>query len=609
FQLSIQPLTSTAPDFPGFLPTIGAHTRDIYTQHHCGCDLAQDSYNSPIGFPPSPPPTNSDPKRSVPLPSLGLNAEAGPSSPRRRRFRESPRTTRRVVLSCATGTPMTPPPTVPTQTMDLPPATCQSLPIPTEHDVWDSSLPGLPPASSTPDQDNGMDPLLSPISPEWTTNGIPYDMPPTPPSTGDTSVLLGGNHNHFFPAPCSPPYFQESNDNNTSPRYRPILPHLDIPFHFQSPGSTWSESPTSSMDYDDELDMLATPSTMDMDMPSTPRSLPMTPFTHEHDFTSDDNFFVNDFRDEKYDYYIEPPLHEIEFLPELDDIPNSPSSPSLRSFSMLPALDEDDDDDLMLTSPPSPGATLVSLPVVDSDDFILPSNLELPKGHPDSDVPKSPFGSSSSSLLLLEDEGLPRSPSPENFDLDFTAVEDSPNPDIRHLGELRKRSLHAERAARQFEQTLMDQGAVHQRWEARRARKKEKERGREIGAMLRLKLAEERERLRVEAIEPEGEREGEKLMKKRKGAITSMEQLVAKMMLRRNDTYRSLANRKTPLTSKFYTRSPLVRFDEPDSDTDDLLENLTSFETVGEFDSESESEPWTPPGWTTALPQLSSASF
>ncbi|KAG6864627.1 hypothetical protein C0991_008192 [Blastosporella zonata] len=419
---------------------------------------------------------------------------------------------------------MTPPPTLPTPTLELPPAS------PEHDDDWNASLLGLPSSSTAPD------PLLSPISPEWTTNGIPYDMPPGASDT--SSVLLSA-----FPY-----------DDNTSPHY---LPHLDIPLRFPSPKSPWSESPTSSTDYD-ELDMLDTPSSMDIDMPLTPESFPTTPeLTH-------DKSFENDFQ---YGYYDEQrPLHEIDFLPELDDIPNSPSSPSLRSFSTLPALDEDDDDDdeLML---PSPGATLVSLPSADLGP--------------------------STSLLLLEDEPLPRSPSPENYDVDPASVADSPNSDIRHLGELRSRSLNAERAARQLEQALMDQGAVHQRWEARRARKKEKERGREIGAMLRLKVAEERERM------SEGEREGEMSMKRR----NSMEKLVAKMMLRRNDMYRSLAHRKTPLTSKFYTSSPLVRFGDLDCDSDDVLESLTSFETGG-----FESEPWTFPAWTTILPQFSSAS-
>ncbi|KAG6902074.1 hypothetical protein C0995_004773 [Termitomyces sp. Mi166 len=513
---------------------------------------------------------------------------------------------------------MTPPPTIPTPTLALPPADAdmdtdsELPPIPTSHDGWDASLLSLPSASSCSDQDSG---LLSPISPEWTTNGIVYDMAPSLPSSSNTpSVLLGGNHSHLFSEPESLPYLQESDDNNTSPHCRSILPHLDIPFQF-SPESTWSESPTSSVDFDEELDMLATPSTppMDMDIPSTPRSLPTSPFSDELTFTTDDKLFGNDFRDEKYLNFLQPPLHELEFLPELDDIPNSPSSPSLRSFSTLPSLhdeDEDEDEDPDgLTSPPSPGATLISLPDADHDDFLFPSDPDLP-----SDFPISPFGSSSGSLLLLEDETLPRSPSPENCDVDPASIEDSTDPDIRRLGELWRRSLNAERIARQLEQTLLEQGAVHQRWEARRARKKEKERGREIGAMLRLKMAQEKgkemETLRVEGVEME-EREEERAVKK-KGSISSMEQLVAKMMLRRNDTYRSLANRKTPLTSKFYTSSPLVRYGDfvgmdVDDEGEDESKSSNPFPWTG--NSESESGPRTLSAWTTFLPQSLSSSF
>ncbi|KAG6895717.1 hypothetical protein C0992_013094 [Termitomyces sp. T32_za158] len=478
---------------------------------------------------------------------------------------------------------MTPPPTIPTQTLALPPAEVDMFTDLYLHDDWDASPHGQPSASGFPDQNDSMDPPLSPISPEWTTNGS-YDMAP---SSRNTKVLLCGDR---IPEPESLPYYlQEPNDNNTSPHCRPILHRLDIPF--PSPNITFSDSPTSPMDFDEEL--LPTPNTpnmdLDMDIPTTPESLPMSPFVHELAFSRDNRLFENDFRGEKYRTLFEPPpMHELEFLPELDDIPDSPSSPSLRSFSSLPSLYDDDDDD-GLTSPPSPGATLLPLPGAEpEDDIRFSSDLDphLPSG-----IPASPFGSSSGSLLLLEDEALPRSPSPENCDVDFVYAEDSADPDIRRLGELRRRSLHAERAARQFEQALLEQGAVHQRWEARRARKKEKERGREIGTMLRLKMMQEQDR--------------EETVKK--GMISSMEQLVAKMLLRRNDTYRTLANRKTPLTSKFHKSSPLVPHDDSaDVDMDDQQESWNPRWTS---DSESESGPRTLSAWTSSLPQSSSSSF
>ncbi|KAG6848870.1 hypothetical protein H0H93_013276 [Arthromyces matolae] len=363
------------------------------------------------------------------------------------------------------------------------------------------------------------------------------------------------------------------------------------------------------MDLDEELAMLATPDTIGMTMPSTPRSLPTTPFSHDLDIPYDEKLYTSN-KDNFFDH-LEPPLYEIPFLPELDDIPDSPSSPSLRSFSTLPPLEEDDDTDFRFESLHSPGTTLISLPGADTDDFLIPNDNDL-----EPSPSTSPFGSSSS-LLLLEDDVLPRSPSPENYDVedvDSVSIAGSSDPDIRRLGELQRRSQNAERAARQLEQTLLEEGAVHQRWEARRARKKEKERGREIGAMLRFKIAQEKERLKktmdVDNIlnsESEGGREGEEespkvqekmKIPKRRGTIGSMEQLVAKMLLRRNDTYRSLANRKTPLTSKFYMSSPLVHYGELYDGDNQQQTTSPHWTATGEH----EFEPWTPPEWTTSLP-------
>ncbi|KAG6899904.1 hypothetical protein C0993_005483 [Termitomyces sp. T159_Od127] len=580
------------------LPSYLSSSHDKCTFSHCTCD-------SVLHFPPSPPPTNSDPKRSVPLPSLGSNAEAGPSSPVPSRCR-LPReiSLGSIVELLSFPALMTPPPTVPTQTLALPPAEVDMVPDLYPHGDWDA---GFPSVSSFPDHDHSMDHLLSPISPERTTNGT-YDMAR---SRRDTRVLPSGNR---IPEPESLPYLQESDDNNTSPHCRPILHNLDIPF--QSPNSTFNHSPPSPIDFDEELP--PTPNTpdmdmdMDMDAPPTPESLPTSPLVHEFPFPSDERLFGNDFRSEKFRTFFAPPVPELEFLPELDDIPDSPSSPSLRSFSHLPSLyDDDDDDDDGLTSPPSPGATLVPLPGADpEDDAVSPSDRDprLPG------VPASPLGSPSRSLLLLEDEPLPRSPSPENCDVDPAYIEDSADPDIRRLGELRRRSLLAERAARQLEQTLLEQGAVHQRWEARRARKKEKERGREIGAMLRLKMGrereEEKERHRAEGVVVEREREGEEERAVEKGAISSMEQLVAKMLLRRNDTYRSLANRKTPLTCKFHKSSPLVRHgDSVGLDMDDPHGTSNPPPWTGNSESDSGSGLRTLSAWTSPLPRSSLSSF
>ena len=95
------------------------------------------------------------------------------------------------------------------------------------------------------------------------------------------------------------------------------------------------------------------------------------------------------------------------------------------------------------------------------------------------------------------------------------------------------------------------------RAEARRVRKREKERGRELQALLRLKLGED-----PDATEGAGSsgREGvaaAKVVKPGKTAIVSMPQLVARMIMKRRDTPRPFSPRKhdSPICS------PLSRFD------------------------------------------------
>ena len=88
------------------------------------------------------------------------------------------------------------------------------------------------------------------------------------------------------------------------------------------------------------------------------------------------------------------------------------------------------------------------------------------------------------------------------------------------------------------------------RAEARRVRKREKERGRELQALLRLKLGED-----PDATDCAG---GGAKVKPGKTAIVSMPQLVARMIMKRRDTPRPFSPRKHEPS---YIRSPLSRFE------------------------------------------------
>jgi hypothetical protein len=161
-------------------------------------------------------------------------------------------------------------------------------------------------------------------------------------------------------------------------------------------------------------------------------------------------------------------------------------------------------------------------------------------------------------LLFIDDPNdvpAPRSPSPDEFDIDLD-IDETIHPEFEQLCELRKKALAAERAARQLETQHLEQGDICSRAEVRRHRKDEKERSKEIGALLRLKLGNEK----AAVLEAEGE--GEKNKKPKKMGATSLPRLVAKMVFRRHDTNRPLRNRKLPgsTTEYHYVRSPLSMF-------------------------------------------------
>ncbi|GLB35681.1 hypothetical protein LshimejAT787_0212460 [Lyophyllum shimeji] len=646
--------SSAAPsDLSGFDCNIGpsqSYEFHIIKQQHPGREQERDCGVPLIQFPPSPPPTNSDPKRHVPLPcvSANMDAESSESLPC------LPAHMKHVALGL--HAPLTPPPTLPTPTQALPPAESVSelSPIP-KHDELEleSSLIGLPSSSRSPGEDRT---ALFPLSPEWSTNGMSYSMPsppspPSPPFAYDSSLLpYRRNYSETFEYNAHPQDNHvdhgsrgDSADSPESPsQSRPILPPLDIRELSFYPKSAWSESPSSASDTDMDMEY----DELELDLLHTPTSPPASPFLRnkldfdlelESESESDDLMYDATYHQHSHSHpHPSPPLvHQIPFphpksnglLPSLDiEIPSSPSSPSLRAFASLPthasdsydedsfgSYDDDEEEPLPLhqhhlrASPPSPAPTLLSLPGADTDDDLLPADLAsspypCPRGGAGADVdadvestptPCSPYGHHSS--LLLMDDAPPRSPSPDldpdAFDehavdeIDLIAGCMGSDPDVRRLVELRRKCAAAERAARAVEVALLEHGqgqGVQRRWEARRVRKRERERGREVGAMLRLKLfgekgkEREKERLRgavdMECVETEvdGEERQRRKRKKTAGkgeekcAISSMEQLVAKMLLRRNDTSRSLVSpgRRPPIPctgGKTHVSSPLVR--------------------------------------------------
>jgi hypothetical protein len=274
-------------------------------------------------------------------------------------------------------------------------------------------------------------------------------------------------------------------------------------------------------------------------------------------------------------------------LPSTVPLAQSPS-PSRRTFASLPELDIPDDFPSPIYNPTPPTHHhLRSLPGANIDDELILSDDD-----PDLDIPPylSPdLHRSPNNLLLIHDPNdipLPRSPSPENFTIDpnldsLQATSASLHSDIPELLKvvlLQKRVNANERAARAMETKLLTQGNVHTRAEVRRTRKREKERGREISALLRLKFGDrfavwldDQDRVESGRSSTSGASDERPPNKK---VIGSLAQLVARMVFRRHDATRALANRTAPTgTRREYVPSPLSRLilstDEDESELED----------------------------------------
>lgn len=292
--------------------------------------------------------------------------------------------------------------------------------------------------------------------------------------------------------------------------------------------------------------------------------------------------------DDASDIFSSPSLRSFSSLPELD-ADDTFSSPSLRTFSSLPDLDDGADPDE--SSPPSPGHFMLALPGAEPDHDLIPEHDDAPQTFiPALSIYTTHYPKlSRSSLLLLDDPpdtSPPRSPSPELADdLDASSLAECPDPDLPRLLELKRRAQLAVRSAKQLEKKMVESGAVQMGAEARRVRKKEKERSKEITALLKLKLrSDEKSALQPTADSAEPDLDGQVVdglggtaslkraqsmklnragkCKTPKTVISSMAQLVARMMLRRHETVRSLSNGNPPSAklsswSDSHRRSPL----------------------------------------------------
>jgi len=292
----------------------------------------------------------------------------------------------------------------------------------------------------------------------------------------------------------------------------------------------------------------------------------------------------------------------------LTPIPRSPHAFS----SSLPDLSVDES----IEPPSAPSSPHLALPPL-GDDFSQPPSSEFIDGTVAPALLAPPPNDHEGLGLFLQpisiDPPLARSPSPDDDDLQFLDVQLDPTSSNLELGEflqlraVRRRALTAEREARNAETELgervssaanallppshADAGAsdhfdtemtedsdaekrarkrelhiaMDMRAEARRVRKREKQRSKEVGALLDLKM--------------------ERGVAPGKGAMRSIAQLVANMVLRRRDNFRSLANRKTTCSEpRPYVRSSLCY----SVSAEDLFEIETDSDTDTDMDLDEE---------------------
>ncbi|KAK7679618.1 hypothetical protein QCA50_017329 [Cerrena zonata] len=309
--------------------------------------------------------------------------------------------------------------------------------------------------------------------------------------------------------------------------------------------------------------------------------------------------------------------------PEEDDF--VPSSPSGRFHRSLPDFDSLEDA-FMTPVPHSPRGASLSLPdlVPDDEPFstyhahdehpLFPGAENLYRGLPETISPAllgPPPPSEEEGLgLFVRPSGveppLVRSPSPDQDDFRFLDVQLDPMAtkldvdEFLNLRALRNRALDAERVARRREEiiservekachallptTLEQEGVVDRssetrarkhelhialeaRAEARKARKREKQRSKEIGLLLELKMR--------------GQDDDFLMMGYGDGPV-NVKQLVANMLMKRGDTSRPLANRGRTMASRPASRLSSLSRSVSYEDLSESLENIHISEPLSE---------------------------
>ncbi|KAJ7310634.1 hypothetical protein DFH08DRAFT_457198 [Mycena albidolilacea] len=298
---------------------------------------------------PSPPPTASQPKRNVPLPAAARYQHHFGG------ILDSP-----VVLTKAPShTPLSPPPTIPTPT--------HALPLSDAHDAHFASL--LLPISEQRESQSPKPQLLSPISPEWTPNNKPQDLFAVDDS-GDCVLMsqpsAGAYDQYSFASDVDDDIL-----GGAASFGRPALHALDIPMYHNKdemelthhddddpagqPGVLLGFPGTHLIEGGDDPDDATSPFEYMATSPSSSRS------SHSsRDFDSPSS---------------ESDLDDLDFDLDMGPGPSSYSPSPLRSFASLPSPDLDDLDLDMDLGPGlgmSPSRrSVASLPLFDDDDAYL----------------------------------------------------------------------------------------------------------------------------------------------------------------------------------------------------------------------------------------------
>lgn len=523
--------------------------------------------------------------------------------------------------------PLSPPPTVPLGTLDLPQA---DLELPAFPDTFASPV-GLPSdgddeAFASGHLEHSMDDgeshsslsqerqarVLEPLHVPWECGSRSDTLYTSPTMYSPVSVEnragfdWGSDSTHYWESPAST-LLQDDDFSPSSSRRKVSL--LDL---------RRDTDPLSTSNLR-SLDEASTPSSTRQWFSSEPENTPWEPPPHE-------------------DIEMEPPssphsgllqLPPISSGPDSDEsfddtvMPSDfsssipPSSPSRRPYQSLPDFDSDEpyrDLSFLTPVPRSPRTPYAHLPEIDMvDSHEAPSSPHTPHrdlplfGEEDEIYAPQPLETISPSLLTASphnntglglfvqpssiDPPLARSPSPTDDDFSFLDIQLDPESssldqdEFLALRQLRRRILEGEKEARHLEtqwservstaanallpSSLAEAGvlddpiekrnrkyelhhAMDLRADARRTRKLEKQRSKEIGALMQLKMD------RDYSMGYDGSR------------WEPVRRLVANMLMRRRDTTRALSNRKSASTHRIYFHSPL----SSTASLEDVLDDL-----------------------------------